>query len=302
MVLPLPSPGAGEIRVRVHASALNPADNKVALGRLKFLHARNFPMILGYDFSGVIDAVGSDVAWKCGDAVFGFLPYGPFNRRGAFAESLIARGNEVARKPEGVSHAQAAAAATPALTALQAIRDLGRLPASGGRVLITGVSGGVGSTAISVARRLGATVVAVGSGSGLTLARKLNAVEVIDRKQQDVFGGSDGAYDVVFDAAAAYRWGQWKRKLKPGGVYVTTLPSLPYFIDRIKCMASPSKARFVNVKCRPADLDQVARWLEAGDQIAIDSTIPVREVATGLARIDRGEAVGRIVVDVQQGF
>src|SRR5262249_40952034 len=117
ITLPVPTPSQQEIRVRVHASALNPADHKVILGTLKFLHARNFPLVVGYDFSGTMDALGAGVRWwKVGEEVFGLLPYGPGNRRGAFAEMLIARADEVARKPAGVSHLVAAAAATPGLT------------------------------------------------------------------------------------------------------------------------------------------------------------------------------------------
>src|SRR6266851_378486 len=159
ITLPIPAPGSEEVRVRVHASALNPADYKVVLGTLKFLHARNFPLVVGYDFSGTIDALGPGVTpWKVGDEVFGFLPYGPGNRRGAFAEMLISRTDELAQKPSGVSHLIAAAAATPGVTALQCLRDLGRLQGAGGRVLVTGVSGGVGPLAVGIARRLGANV------------------------------------------------------------------------------------------------------------------------------------------------
>src|ERR1700678_2273256 len=116
--VPMPTPGRGEVRVRVVASALNPADFKVILGTLKFLHARNRPLIVGYDFSGTVDAVGTSVTGiSVGDDVFGFLPYGPGNNRGAFAEALIAKHDEIEVKPKGVSHATAAAAATTGLTA-----------------------------------------------------------------------------------------------------------------------------------------------------------------------------------------
>ena len=88
---PIPEPGPGQVRVEVHATALNPADYKVAQGRMTFLHARTFPLVLGYDFSGVVDAVGEGVAdFERGAEVFGFLAYGPFNRDGAFAEALLA--------------------------------------------------------------------------------------------------------------------------------------------------------------------------------------------------------------------
>ncbi len=170
---PLPQPEAGEVRVRVAASALNPADFKVVLGTMKFLHARNFPMVVGYDFSGRVEALGPGVEGvNRGDDVFGFLPYAMANRRGAFAEQLVARADQLALKPAGVSHLQAAAAATAGISALQSLRDLGRLPASDSRVLITGVSGGVGSLAVGIARRLGASVTALGTGKGLDLARQ----------------------------------------------------------------------------------------------------------------------------------
>ncbi|MEO6456520.1 MAG: NAD(P)-dependent alcohol dehydrogenase [Ginsengibacter sp.] len=236
--LALPEPQKGEVRVRVHASAINPAEYKVALGKLKFVHARNFPMILGYDFSGIIEELGEASEWKIGDAVFGFLPYAPSNNRGAFAEALIAKTNEIALKPTGVSHFQAAAAATPALTSLQAIRDVGKLPHSGGRVLVTGISGGVGSTAIGVILKLGAVPVGVGSGRGIELAKKLGASKVIDRQHQNIFKSSDGNFDVIFDAAAAYSWSQWKGLLCQGGKYVTTLPSVPLFVDKLKSLFS----------------------------------------------------------------
>jgi NADPH:quinone reductase-like Zn-dependent oxidoreductase len=298
---PLPSPGRGEVRVRVVASALNPADFKVILGTLKFLHARNRPLIVGYDFSGTVDAVGPSVAGvSAGDDVFGFLPYGPGNRRGAFAESLIAKSSEIAVKPPKVSHEIAAAAATTGVTAIQSIRDLGRLPAGGGQVLVTGVSGGVGSIGVGVAKRLGAEVTAVGSGAGLALARRLGATEVLDRTERSLPGDIRERFDVVFDAAAAYRWRQWRSALKPGGTFVTTLPSLAFAVDKIHSLFSRTRVDFVNVKSRPADLRLLASWLEDGLEVPLASTIPVREIAQGLARLQK--AGGRIAVQVADGF
>src|SRR5580700_1866271 len=108
--LPIPIPKRGQIRVKVHSSAVGPADFKVAMGLVKFLHGRKFPMTLGYDFSGIVDAVGEgQMRLKIGDAVFGFLPYGPGNNQGALAEFLIAPEDQVALKPPSISHEQAAA-------------------------------------------------------------------------------------------------------------------------------------------------------------------------------------------------
>jgi NADPH:quinone reductase-like Zn-dependent oxidoreductase len=304
--IPIPVPQKGQVRVRVHTSGLNPADHKVALGKVKFLHARNFPMVLGYDFSGVIDEVGSPggepALWKVGDEVFGFLPYSMSNRRGAFAEFLIADANEIARKPSTVSHFQAAGSATPGLTAVQAIRTCGKLTSSGGRVLVTGVSGGVGSLAISIVQKMGATAVGIGSGRGLELAKSLGASVVVDRKLPTWYDQAQGPFDVVFDSAAAYSWSQWKGKIKSGGMYVTTLPSLTAIADKVRSLFASSGTAFVIVKANTADLQLLGGWLESGMKVTVDSTIPVRDVGKGLAKLQQGGVLGRIVVDVLHGF
>lgn len=299
--VPTPTPGRGEVRVRVVASALNPADYKVLLGTLKFLHARNRPLVVGYDFSGTIDAVGQAVTdFAVGDDVFGFLPYGPGNRRGAFAEALIARCNEIALKPRSIAHEIAAAAATTGLTALQALRDLGRLPAHGGRVLLTGVSGGVGSIGIGIAKKLDAKVTAVGSGLGLALAQRLGAVAVLDRTRCSLPADIPGPLDVIFDPAAAYRWRTWHGALAPGGAFVTTLPSLAFAADKVASLFAHSRVHFVNVKSRPADLRQLGGWLEQGLEVPLTATVPVRDVPQALAQLQaRG---GRIAVRVADGF
>ena len=305
MDLPLPTPGHGEVRVRVVASALNPADYKVLLGKMKFLHGRGRPLVLGYDFSGIVDAVGPDVSGRSpGDEVFGFLPYGPFNQRGAFAEFLIAKTGEIALMPKAVSPEAAAASATTGLTAIQSLRDLGRLPASGGQVLVTGVSGGVGSMAVGIARKLKASVTAVGSGTGLLLAQRLGAVKVLDRTKDDLAGKLQtelaGQFDVVFDAAAAYRWRTWRGTLKAGGAFVTTLPSVTLAIDKAASLFARTRVHFVNVKSRPADLELLAGWLEQGLEVPLTATIPVRDLAQGLAQLQKSG--GRIAVRVADGF
>jgi NADPH:quinone reductase len=298
--LPLPQPGAGEVRVRVQASALNPADYKVATGHMTFLHARNFPLVLGYDFSGTVDALGPDVSnLTVGAEIFGFLPYGPFNRRGAFAEMLIARSTEVAPKPVQVSHLQAAAAATPGVTALQSLRDLGRLNRPGMSVAITGVSGGVGSLAIAIAKKLGARVTAIGSGGGLALARELGADTVIDRKHADPLDFARGPFDIIFDAAAAYRWRQWRKHLDRRGAYITTLPTLQFAVDKLASIFGGPRAAFIAVKSRPEDLSAVAGWLSTGLKVHIDRTIGLAEVAQQLGRLRDGQVLGRVVVEIR---
>jgi NADPH:quinone reductase-like Zn-dependent oxidoreductase len=299
--LPLPSPGRGEVRVRVAASALNPADYKVILGEVKFLHGRQRPLTMGYDFSGTIDEVGADAGgFAIGDDVFGFLPYSLGNQRGAFAEAVVASALAIAKKPGSVSHLIAAASATTGLTAIQALRDLGKLPGEGAKIAVTGVSGGVGSIAIGVAQRLGAEVSAIGSGKGLELAKKLGAREVFDRTERRIPEDVPGPFHVVFDAAAAYRWSQWRHALAPGGAFVSTLPSGALLVDKLRTLLSSTRAHFVNVKSRAADLALLAGWLEAGLEVPLADTIAVRDVANGLVRLRKGG--GRIAVRVADGF
>jgi NADPH:quinone reductase-like Zn-dependent oxidoreductase len=301
--VPTPEPGRHQARVRVHAAAVNPADYKVVLGEGKILHGWRFPMIVGYDFSGTVEAVGrcvSDLA--VGTEVFGFLPYGPTNGRGSFAESLVADVRELSPKPPGVSHAAAAASATPGLTALQMLRDHGRLRGTGQRVLLTGVSGGVGSLAVGIARRLGASVTAVGSGRGLALASRLGAERVIDRKAEDPRSTASGPFDVVADAAAAYRWRDWRDKLAPDGTYVTTLPSLGLAVDWIASLRSTTRVKFVSVKSRSEDLRLLGSWLAEGLEVPLDRIVPVRDVGGALEQLRCGRVLGRIGVDVANGF
>jgi len=300
--LPTPEPGAGQVRVKVHASAVNPSEQKVATGRTKFLHSRNFPMVLGYDFSGVVDLVGAGVTRVAeGDEVFGFLPYSGSNKLGAFAEYTLSAVSGLTLKPASVSHAVAAAAATPAITALQSLRDLGRLP-SHGRTLIIGASGGVGALGVGVAKKLGAEVVAVCATHAVDFVKGLGADVVIDRKKADPLRVAKGPFDVVFDVAAVSSWSATRHLLGKGGVYVTTLPGAAIVLHLGLSLFTATRAKIVIVKNRADDLALLGRWLTEGLQVPIESTVPVRDVVAGIERMAAGEMRGRISVDVIGGF
>ena len=300
--LPTPEPGPGQVRVKVHASAVNPSEQKVATGSAKLLHGRNFPMVLGYDFSGVVDLVGDGVATVAGgDEVFGFLPYSGSNKLGAFAEYTLSMASGLTRKPAGVSHAVAAAAATPATTALQSLRDLGHLP-SRGRALIIGASGGVGALGVGVAKKLGAEVVAVCATHAVEFVKGLGADVVMDRKREDPLRVAKGPFDVVFDAAAVSSWSATRHLLGKGGVYVTTLPGPAIVLHLGLSLFTATRAKMVMVKNRADDLALLGRWLSEGLKVPIDSTVPVRDVVAGIKRLAAGEMRGRISVDVIGGF
>jgi NADPH:quinone reductase-like Zn-dependent oxidoreductase len=299
--VPTPEPAAGQVRVRVHSSAVNPADYKTVTGETGLLHKKVFPLVCGYDFSGVIDAVGDGVdELSTGQAVFGHLHYGSKTVMGAFAEYLIATPDMMAPKPDDVEHDIAAASATPGLTALQSLRDIGGI-LPGARVLIVGASGGVGSTAIGIAKRLGANVTGICSTPAVELVRELGADEVLDRKKEDplTLGGS---YDIIFDAAAAYSYGKCSDLLKAGGAYITTLPSLSFVGGKLASLFSSKRCSFVIVSPKTADLAALGVWLSEGLKLPIDSSYPVRKVGDAMARQKRGGMKGRIVVDVLDGF
>ena len=177
--LEAPTPGPGQVLVNVAAAALNPSEWKVLSGNTagRFLHAPRFPLVLGYDFSGQIEALGAEVDdFEVGDSVFGFLPYSRKNRQGSLCELVAVPAETIAPKPDRVSHIEAACAATAGVTALQALSDKGRLD-SDQRVLVNGASGGVGSYAIQIVRAMTKTAVtrrltAMPSTTGVSTAKK----------------------------------------------------------------------------------------------------------------------------------
>lgn len=297
--LATPSAKPGEVLVRVVAAAVNPADLKVVRNELsgRVLHARTKPLVVGFDFSGVVEACGSGVDdLGAGDEVFGFLPYSGSNRQGSFAERVAVPRGTVARKPAAVTHAIAAAAATPGASALQALRDKGSLK-TGGRVLVIGAAGGVGSLAVGIAKRLGAKVTGVCSTSSVELVRQLGADEVIDRRITDPYTLA-GPFDVIFDTSATYSYARMRGQLTPAGAFVTTLPSARWFAGKLLTALSRRSCHMFIVRSTTADLEQVATWLADGMRVPIDATFPVHAVGKALTKLASGEARGRISIEV----
>lgn len=302
LALPVPVPGPGEIRVRVVASALNPADLKVSSGDFvgRLLHARTRPLVTGYDFSGVADAVGEGVRLKAGDLVYGFLPYSGSNRQGAFAEYVIAPEKQVALEPSGLSHQSAAALATSGATALQCLRDQAGI-ASGDHVLVIGAAGGVGSMAIGICKKLGAGVTGVCSSYAVDFVRELGADEVVDRRKQDPTELS-GPFRIVFDAASAHGYFDFRTKLPKGGTYVATLPGPGLFAGKLFAPLFGHKVAFIAVKSTASDLERLATWAAGGMRVPIEVVYPVRELGRAIERLAKGELRGRLVIQVEGGF
>jgi NADPH:quinone reductase-like Zn-dependent oxidoreductase len=214
-----PTPALDEILVDVYAASVNAADYKVRLGGRNY--NLGFPHILGRDFSGVVANVGEGVAYfAVGDPVFGVLDAGI---EGAYAEKLAIRATIVARKPDRLSHLQAAAMALVGITAIWAIEDTAQLR-PGEMILIQGGAGGVAGFSIQLAKYLGATVVTTTSAANVDYVRSLGADRVIDYNSQD-FTKVVSDCDIVFDTVGGDVQARSYRTLKPGGRLVWVAPA-----------------------------------------------------------------------------
>jgi len=286
--------------VRVHAASVNPADLKVVSGKDggRFLHAGSFPTAFGFDFSGVIEDVGPQAEGvSAGDEVFGHLAYSFTTKQGSFSELVSVDPATIGPKPPNVSHEEAAASATVGLTALQGLRDYGRLQA-GQRVLVNGASGGVGSYAVQIARQLHAEVWGTSSASKASFVRELGVEHVIDYRQTPVSSIGE-RFDLFFDAASKSSFRETRGLLNPGGSYVTLLPSPALVIDLVSSFFSSKRATAVTVKSKRADLEQLGRWLDGGEVLPhVQRSFPLEQLGKALELLDTGSVKGKLAITV----
>lgn len=213
-----PTPGVGEILVEVHAAGVNPVD---AMQRQTGTFGGPPPFTIGWDVSGVVAAIGPGVTlYAPGDEVFGMLPFP--RGAGAYAEFAVGPPRAFVRKPETLSHVEAAALPLSGLTAWQALVDTANVTA-GTRVLLTGASGGVGHLALQIARSRGAHIVAVASGEHADAVRAWGADEIIDYRTTDVATAATDI-DVALEVIGGEYPARVLRTVRAGGILVSTLP------------------------------------------------------------------------------
>lgn len=291
--IPKPVPGEGEVLVRVHAAGLNPVDWKTREGQGAARFFKNpFPLVLGWDVSGVIEALGDGVnEYVVGDAVCGYIR---FPQPGAtHAEYVAAPAAQLVHKPEILSHMQAAALPAAALTAWQHLFDAAGLR-SGQRVLIHAAAGGVGHFAVQFARWKGAHVIATASPRHRAFLRKLGADEVINYRKtrfEDVVRDVDVVFDLVGGETRERSW----QVLHPGGVLVSTrseaFSELP--------LRYGVRGRFIWAQPNAAQLRRILGLVEAGHiHIAIERIYPLAEARRAHRHGARGHNQGKIVLDV----
>jgi NADPH:quinone reductase-like Zn-dependent oxidoreductase len=298
-----PIPGDGEVLIRVLAASL-------AAGEYYGMRGRPFPIrfyvgfpqpkkdfVVGIDFAGVVEAVGSNTTrFRIGDEVYGEC-------RGSCAAYAVAKEGSVAPKPADLTFEQAAAIPTSACTALQALRDHGKVK-PGDKVLVNGASGGVGTFAVQIAKALGAEVTAVCSTKNVEMIRSIGADHVIDYTKEDFTKGS-ARYDVVLDNVASHSLATTRRVLTPTGLHV---PSSGH-AGMGWIIAAALAGIFVRQQGSPfvaatnsESLLVLEDLIEAGKVTpVIDRTYPLDETAEAFTYLDEGHARGKVVIAVEGG-
>lgn len=314
---PVPELESGEVLVRVHAVGLNPPDWYLREGYKMLPPAWqpqvSFPLILGTDISGVIAAVADDVTnFSIGEEVYSMVrfPSGLAGGSRAYAEYVSVPASEVALKPAGLDHVQAAGAPMSLLTAWQFLVDLGHdepnplqpnrhapVPLEGKTVLVNGAAGGVGHFAVQVAKLKGAHVIATASGRHETLLRSLGADEVIDYTKttpEDVVRN----VDLVIDAVGGPTAGRFLRTLKRGGALFPIFPLGFSGAEEAGKLGITVSA--TQVRSNGAQLAELGRLLDAGTiRVVVDSTYPLAQARQAHERAARGHIQGKIVLTVR---
>jgi NADPH:quinone reductase-like Zn-dependent oxidoreductase len=292
---PTPRTSEGQVLVRVARAALNPKDSLLRVGQFRPLSGRNFPKFTGLDFAGeVLESRCS--SYREGDRVFGFLnEWG--GRRGTLADLVVASRSELSHLPDGVSAEQGAAVALVGSTCLQALRDIGQI-GPGAQLLIHGASGGVGTVAIQIARLLGASVTTLSSESNIHLCRRLGAAEAWPytrlTEQLDL-----SRYDCIFDVHGSLSGRDLRKRMKKGASFVSTVPTPTRLLRNLLTRTSSVQERVVMVRACEPDLQQLARWLEAGQlEAVVDQRFKLENVHQAFACLESRHARGKVIIDV----
>jgi NADPH:quinone reductase-like Zn-dependent oxidoreductase len=295
--LPEPKPSARQVAIRVVTASVNPIDWKKAEGVMRLIQPARFPIVPAYDVAGAITAIGARVT----ELAVGMRVHARIKdpNRGACAEIALAGVDVTTEMPAAMSFADAAALPLAGMTALQGLRDGGKLPLEGARarVLVIGASGGVGHFAVQLARAMGAHVTGVCSTRNVALVHELGAHEVIDYTKEHAFEGVT-PFDVVLDCVAGEP-GKWLGHMTPKGRYVSCLPGPAVFARGALNITCGKKVYPVLLRPRATDLAILDRLYEAKKlRAVIDSRFPLEKLADAWARSKSGRSVGKIVIDV----
>jgi NADPH:quinone reductase-like Zn-dependent oxidoreductase len=302
---------ANGVLVKVRATSVNAGDWHLMRGD-PFLSRLIFGgilkpkiKILGMDVAGVVEAIGKDVTqFQVGDEVYGDLSESGFS---TFAEYVCATEAVLSLKPTNISFEQAATVPCAALTALQGLRDCGRIK-SGQKILINGASGGVGSFAVQIAKALGAEVTAVGNTNKMEMLRSIGADQIIDYTQTDITKNGQ-EYDLIIDAAAYRSVFDYRPILKAEGTYVLIGGSISRLFQVLLFGSVISRIMRRKLKCLMAkpnrsDLIILKDLIEAGKVAPfVDRTYPLREVPAAIRQLEQRQVRGKVAISLNStGF
>jgi NADPH:quinone reductase-like Zn-dependent oxidoreductase len=306
-----PTPADDQLLVRVHAASVNPLDWHFIEGTPYVMRAMGVGLRkpkdtrLGVDFAGTVEAVGKKVTkFKPGDEVFG-------GRTGAFAEYVCVReARAVASKPASITFEQAASVPIAGITALQGLRDKGKVQ-PGQKVLINGASGGVGTFAVQIAKSYGAEVTGVCSTRNLDMVRSLGAGHVIDYTKED-FTKSDQRYDVILDNVANHSLSECRRVLNPNGKYVLIGgggvkesrwlgPGLTHAFKAMFLSKFVSQQMgMMLAELNQNDLTFLADLMQSGKVTpVIDKRYKLSELPQAIEYLEQGHARGKVVITTE---
>ncbi len=302
-------PRDNEVLIRVHAASVNPLDWHFMRGTPRAMRLGlgwSKPKItrVGVDVAGRVEAVGSKVTrFKPGDSVFGVS-------RGAFAEYVCALESELAIKPDTIAFEQAAALPIAALTAVQGLRDKGRLQ-PGQKVLVNGASGGVGTFTVQIAKHLGAHVTGVCSTRNVDLVQSLGADRVVDYTKEDVTKLGD-RYDIFLDCVINHSLSACRRVLNPKGRYIMIGGGTPndsgftlfgrVMKMQIMSLFASQSLMMMMAKANRQDLATLAELMSTSKiRAAIDRCYPLHQVPDAIRYVEAGHARGKVIVSVEQG-
>lgn len=288
---PVPKPEKDEVLIKVYASGVNPVDWKIRAGLAQKSFPVELPLIPGWDVSGEIEEVGSDILnFKKGDEVYSRPDP---TRNGSYAEYVVVKANEVNSKPKSIGHEKAAAVPLAGLTAWQGLFEHGNLQA-GQKVLIHAAAGGVGTFAVQFAKWKGAYVIGTASGENLDFLNELGADETIDYKNEK-FEDKVRDVDLVFDLIGGETQKRSLQVIKEGGTLVTT-------VKPENQEAAKEKDVLVIgflTKSLPEDLQQISGLIDSGKIKPIVSEIlPLKDAAQAQEKSESHHTRGKIVLKV----
>jgi NADPH:quinone reductase-like Zn-dependent oxidoreductase len=294
---PIPTPASGEILVKIHATGLNPVDFKIRQGHLEQLFPVKFPRILGGDISGVVISTSPDATdFQPGDEVF-FA--NPLDRDGGYAEYVTVSQKIVARKPEELSHVEAASLPVVGLTTIQALRDFANIKPQD-KVLIHAGAGGVGSFAIQYAKKHGAVVFTTASAAKADYVKSLGADHVIDYTKEDFTEVAHkwGGMDVIFETIGGDNYFRSILATKRGGA-VPAIVNPPDEETKALALEKNIKTDFMLLSGERTDLQEISKLIKNGElKTSVSRALPLSQVPAAQTELETGRVRGKLVIDM----